>query len=216
MAPGPGALPAPPRSTRPRPKKSIGTKVALTAASLALAATGAIGGSYATWTASTVNPGQAVTAGLLTLENDKANRSLFAATNVRPGMSSSSSVVIANKAGANQLPMLATLSQQDVATTFSSSLRWTLHDQTRNWCYWPVNRAGACPDVLTSGGAWNASATVTDLKLRPIGGLPTDPWPAGESHTFVVEWALGADSPNADQGQSASFDLAWSGSQVPA
>jgi predicted ribosomally synthesized peptide with SipW-like signal peptide len=184
-------------------------RIPLTILAIGLATASVIGGSFAAWTAQTMNPGNQVSAGTLAITNDKSATSVFSASNVVPGDTGSGTVRIENSGTVPAAVMLT----QDTLTggSIAASLRLKVHDQTRNWCYWPVNQAGACP--LTGGvdgdgyGAWNASATLAALPLAATSGAAK--WPAAEAHTFSISWKLAASSPNGDQGQSASFRLVW-------
>jgi uncharacterized repeat protein (TIGR01451 family)/predicted ribosomally synthesized peptide with SipW-like signal peptide len=175
----------------------------VTLLALGMATAGVMAGSYAAWTAQTNNPGNAVTAGTLGMTNSKSAASVFSASNVVPGDTGSDTVTVTNS---GTVPMSVTLSQDAIsATGIETSLGLKVHDDTRNWCYWPNTGAGACATY----GAWDGSATLTNLALGATSGAAQ--WPAGEAHTFTISWQLSAASPNSDQGKAGSFRLVWDG-----
>jgi hypothetical protein len=186
-------------------RRSAPVRSALTLVALGIATSGIVAGSFAAWSAQTANPGNAVTAGTLTMSNDKAATSVFSASNVKPGDTGVGTVTVANT---GSLPMSVRLTQDQLASTgIESSLRLSIHDDTRDWCVYPSNSSGSC----ASRGAWNASATLTSFALPATSGAAQ--WPSGQSHTFTLSWELLGTSPNTDQGQTGSFRLVWDGLQ---
>lgn len=184
-------------------------RIPLTIIAIGLATAGVIGGSFAAWTAQTNNAGNQVTAGTISITNSKSGTSVFTASNVVPGQTGSNTVTITNGGSA---PMAVLLTQDNVtATGIEASLRLQVHDQTRNWCYYPVSQAGACPG--TGGvdgdgyGAWSTSLTAAPIAATSGAAK----WPAAEAHTFTVSWKLATSSPNSDQGKTGSFRLVWDG-----
>jgi predicted ribosomally synthesized peptide with SipW-like signal peptide/uncharacterized repeat protein (TIGR01451 family) len=164
-----------------------------------------IGGSFASWSAQTTNPGNAVTAGTLAMTNDKPAAAVFSATNVKPGDTGSSTVTITNS---GNIPMAVTLTEDTVTSTgIEASLGFQIYDAQRDWCYWPSNATGPCG----SYGAWNGSATLTNLAIASSSGGAR--WAASEAHTFTISWQLAASSPNSDQGKTGSFRLVWGATQ---
>jgi predicted ribosomally synthesized peptide with SipW-like signal peptide/uncharacterized repeat protein (TIGR01451 family) len=172
---------------------------------LGIATAGIIAGSYASWQAQTTNPGNQVTAGTLTMSNNKNGAAVFtAAPNAKPGDTGSNTVTITNT---GSVPMSVTLTQDQLAgTAIESSLELQIYDAQRNWCYWPLDASGSCG---ANWGAWNASATFTNFAIPNSSGGAQ--WAAAEAHTFTVSWRLLTSSPNTDQGQTGSFRLAWGG-----
>ncbi|MCB0879235.1 MAG: hypothetical protein KDC46_09685 [Thermoleophilia bacterium] len=192
---------------RVRSGRSLPTvlRVPLTLLALGVATAGMVLGSWAAWTAQTSNPTNQVTAGTLSMSNDKAATSVFTATNVVPGATGSGNVVIGNT---GSVPLSVTLTQDQLtATGIETSLGLKVYDQTRNWCYWPTNSSGACATY----GAWDASGTLAGLAIPATDGSAK--WPAGQTHTFTISWQLSASSPNSDQGKTGSFRLVWDGTQ---
>ncbi len=160
-------------------------------------------GSLAAWSDQTTNPGNTVTAGTLDLTNDKDGLAVFTAANVAPGDSGSDTVELTN---AGSIPMAVSLTQDQLSTSgIESSLRLSIHDAARDYCYYPVAAAGPC----ASRGAWDANLTALPLANAAGGAL----WPAGEAHTFNVSWELVTASTNADQGKVGSFRLVWDAAQ---
>lgn len=178
----------------------------VTILALGLASGGVFVGSFAAWTAQTTNPANAVAAGTLTMSNDKNATALFSASNVKPGDTGSTTVTVANT---GSIPMTVQLTQDTLAGSgIESSLGLKVHDDTRDWCYWPVSQPGACP---TGYGAWDARAALTGFTVPATDGSAR--WPAGQSHQFTISWQLAASSPNSDQGQTGTFRLVWDGTQ---
>ena len=201
-------IPATGRGVRPRRsstlRRSTRARVLVSLLALGVASAGIVAGSFAAWTTQTTNPGNQVKAGSLTMTNSRNATALFSATNVKPGDTGSSTVVINN---AGSIPMRAMLTQDQVtASGIEDSLGLKVHDDTRNWCYWPVSQAGACPAPY---GDFDADGSIAALPLASTTGALA--WPAGEAHTFSISWTLAATSPNSDQGKTGSFRLIWDG-----
>ncbi len=193
------------RGRRRRSRRFTLLRAALSLVALGVATAGILSGSYAAWTAQTTNPGNTVTAGTLTMSNDKNAAAVFTATNVVPGATGSDTVTVTNT---GSIPMTVQLTQDTLsASGIEASLRVSVHDDTRNWCVYPSNTAGAC---LTRG-AWDATGTLANFPLPATDGSAQ--WPAGQVHTFTLSWELVASSPNSDQGKTGSFRLVWDGLQ---
>lgn len=192
----------PARSMRRRRRRGP-LRIAVTALALGIATAGMIAGSFAAWTAQTSNPGNSVTSGTLTMSNDKNATSVFAATNVRPGDTGSSTVVVQNT---GSVPMSVKLTQDTLSSSgIEASLGLKVYDSTRDWCYWPTNASGTCATF----GAWDASSSLTNLALAATDGSAQ--WPAGQLHSFTISWQLALSSPNSDQGKAGSFRFVWDG-----
>jgi hypothetical protein len=184
------------RAKRPR-------RMVLTALALGVATAGMIAGSYAAWTAQTTNPGNAVAAGNLAMTNSKNGTYVFSASNVKPGDTGNSTVTVTNT---GSVTGAVKLTQDTVSSTgIEASLGLTVHDDTRNYCYWPLPAtAGACN---YGWGAWDASSTLSTFSVPNSSGGSL--WAAAEAHTFTISWQLSASSPNSDQGRTGSFRLVW-------
>lgn len=201
----------------PGPGRNV-RKAALTILALGAASAAVVFGSLAAWTAQTTNPGNTITAGKLTLGNDKAATALFAADEqAKPGQSGTDTVTISNDGSA---PMNVTLSQSGVVDTMSdgnNDMKFTILDRATGNCVYPA-AAGPCPalDAATAGADWNGAARLTNVALPGTGGAG---WAAAESHTFAITWAYTDDgvvnnTTNDGSGRKAAFDLTWNG--VPA
>lgn len=179
-------------------------RLAVTVLALGAASATIMLGSYAAWTAQTTNPGNSVTAGTLTMTNNKDATAVFTATGAKPGDTGSSTVSVANS---GSIPMTVKLTQDTVTDTgFGADLQLKIHDDTKNYCYWPTQAAGACG----SYGAWDASGTLSAFSVAGTGGAQ---WAAAESHTFTVSWSFDSASGNSSQGKAASFQLVFDGEQ---
>ncbi|MEO6866603.1 MAG: TasA family protein [Gaiellales bacterium] len=197
------ATPVTTEATAPRPRRV--RQIAATLLAIGLASSVAVIGSQASWTAQTENAGNTATAGTLDLTNDKSGKSIFAATNIKPGDTGSGTVKLRN---AGTVPLAVKLTQDNVVNGFAAtSLKLSVHDDARNWCVYPANAAGTCATT----GAWDGTSSLTALALPAIDGAAK--WAAGEEHTYTVSWALDLSSPNADQGKVGSFRLVWDGVQ---
>lgn len=180
------------------------SKAAFTVLALGGTTAAVVFGTQAAWTDQTTNTGNSVTAGSLNMTNDKDAASIISATDVAPGGTGSNTVVITN---AGTLPMSVNLTQDTISNTFTANmLKLKVHDDTRNWCYWPATGAGAC----ATWGDWNGSATMTNLAIANTAGGAM--WPASQAHTFTVTYELDATSPSVDSGKTGSFRLVWDGS----
>jgi predicted ribosomally synthesized peptide with SipW-like signal peptide len=194
-------------------------KIALSVLALGGATAAVVFGSWAAWTAQTTNPGNQVTAGRLTLGNDKDAAAILTTnvTDVQPGDTSSDTVTITNT---GSVPMDVTLSQSGVTDALSDGnnvLKFTIFDADTGDCVYPAG-TGACPalDDTTLGADWNGVATLTNFALP---GEVTAEWAAGENHTFTVTWEYTDDgvvnnTNNVVAARTADFDLTWNG--VPA
>lgn len=180
-------------------------RLALTLLAFGVASSGVVFGSYAAWTDQTTNTGNSVTAGTLAMTNSKNASAVFtSATDIKPGDTNFGTVTITNS---GSLPMSVTLTQDTMTNGFTvNMMKLKIHDDTRNWCYWPATGAGACATFAD----WDATGTVNALAIANTAGGAM--WPASQAHTFTVTWELDSTSPNADQGKSASFRLVWNGS----
>jgi predicted ribosomally synthesized peptide with SipW-like signal peptide len=188
--------------TRGAHRVSRSARLWISTMAIGIATAGIIGGSFASWTAQTTNPGNAVTAGTLAMTNNKPAAAVFTATNVKPGDTGFNTVTITNS---GNVAMAVKLTKDNVTTTgIEPSLGLQVYDQQRNWCYWPSNTSGTCATY----GAWNTS--LANLPILSAAGGAT--WPSGElAHTFTISWQLSASSPNSDQGKTGSFRLVWDG-----
>ncbi|MCW2926527.1 MAG: hypothetical protein JWM86_495 [Thermoleophilia bacterium] len=198
------AAPVPAVSVRRRRRRIRGrARMAVTILGLGVATAGMVAGSFAAWTAQTTNPGNSVSTGTLGMTNDKPAASVFSATNVVPNQVGSSTVKITNS---GNVPLSVKLTQDQLsASGVEASLRLSIHDDARDYCYWPTTGPGAC----ATRGAWDASATLATLAIpNSTGGAQ---WASNEAHTFTLSWELLASSPNSDQGKTGSFRLVWNG-----
>ena len=113
-------------------------KIALSALALGAASAAVVFGSFAAWTAQTTNPGNSVSTGTLTMTNNKNAAAVITATNIKPGDTGSSTVVIANS---GNIPLTVRLTQSAVVQGASSFLKINIFDGTN--CVYPAG-VGAC------------------------------------------------------------------------
>jgi autotransporter adhesin len=179
-------------------------RLALTLLAFGVVSVGAVAGSTAAWTDSTSNAGNSIAGGTLAMTNDKDAAAVFSASTIKPGDTGSGTVIVSNT---GSVSMGVKLTQDTWSNGFAASmLQLKIHDDTRDWCYWPTTGAGPCG----SWGDWDARSTLSGLDIANTAG--TQYWPASEAHTFTVSWRLDTTSTNVDQGKTASFRLLWDGS----
>jgi hypothetical protein len=191
-------------------------KLALSVLGLGAATAAVVFGSWASWTAQTTNPGNKVTAGTLTMTNDKAATKLFDVTDIKPGASGDEDVVIGAGTGSEDLKV--TLSA-DVTTDFYNDagidgdtenlLQVQIYDSTESRCVYPNDADGAC----STWGNWtHDDLGAFSLQLKDSAGDPLA-LTAGSPHTFNVAWQFtnGGSEDNDSQGETAEFGLTWDG-----
>ena len=148
-------------------------------------------GTFGGFTSATANPGNSVHAGTLTMTNSATGAAVVTTTtglalnNMKPGDTASGSVTITNS---GSLPADLSLTIDATANSF------------------PANTL----DLLVKDGATTVyTGAVTDAGPIALGGT----WAAGASHTYDVTVSIPLSAGNGAQGQTASFDLNWSGAQ---
>ena len=192
-------------AVQPAPSRRDGLSVRLLATMLAmgLATAMVMFGSYAAWTDQTTNPGNTVTAGALSIDNDKDGVAVFTATGVVPGDSGSDTVTIEND---GTVPAQVFLTQSGLsASAIEADLRLAIYDAERDYCYYQNGgpAAGPCGALAP----WNGTATINDLQIMNASGGTH--WAVNDSHTFTVYWEFDSAAGNATQGQTGTFDLTW-------
>jgi predicted ribosomally synthesized peptide with SipW-like signal peptide len=195
-------------------------KVALSVLALGAATAAVVFGSWASWSAVTTNPGNSVTAGTLTMTNSKNGLTVWTVpfSSIKPGETGSNTVTLTNT-GTEDLSSV-TLKQSaitDFVGDASNALQLKIHDDTADRCIWPTDSAGACAGF----GAWTTTGALAGagFAIKDNGGTTdvwsgTSPGPA-EAHTFTISWNFtnGGSVDNGSQGDTATFDLTWTGLQ---
>lgn len=143
--------------------------------------------------------------------NSRNGRAVIVATDVVPGQTRSSSVTIANT---GVQPIRFRLTQDRVATTFTSALRLRIYDTTTRRCIYPARASvGNC----TAWGAWKGGRALTgySIKGKPKVGTttPSTTFARGEKHSIRVSWYLLRTATNADQRRRGTFRLLWVAAQ---
>lgn len=193
-------------------------KVALSALGLGGATAAVVFGSWAAWTAETTNPGNSVTAGRLTMANQKGavdsdgNPVLTTGVSaVQPGDGNSDTVTITNTGTGNMAVKLTKTAGTDAISDANNVLKLTIFDSATGNCIYPAG-PGACPTLgaATAGAAWTGA--FANAAAPGIGGAA---WATNEAHDFVVTWKYTDDgtvnnSKNDATAKTASFDLTWS------
>jgi spore coat-associated protein N len=158
-----------------------------------LVAAGAIAvGSGATFTSSSANTISSVTSGTLTQSNSKANAAVFNLSNMKPGDVVNGSLTIKNT---GSLPATFSLTETASTNTFTgANLGLTITNTTTN----KVVYTG------TFGGL--VDGTKNDLGVVA----------PGVANDYVFSVKLDANTPNADQGKTATAAYQWDSVQADA
>lgn len=157
-----------------------------------LTAAGAIAvGSGATFTSTSSNTISAVTAGTLTHSNSKADAAIFNLTNMKPGDTLNGSLTLKNT---GSLPAAFSLTETSSANAFTgANLKLTIKDS-------------AAPSTPVYDGTFGGLVDGTKNALGTFA--------AGESHTYTFTVTLDQNTPDADQGKSASAAYKWDSVQL--
>jgi hypothetical protein len=161
-------------------------------------------GSGASFTSQTASPGNMITAGALTIDNDKRNDgtegAIFHADNMKPGDSTSGVVTVSNTGtvdGAFTLAMAA-----PTASGTGADLSGRLHLQ--------VEELGSGSGVVAT--------PIADTTISAVGTTPVSlgTWSGGSSHRyrFTVTWPSGLSGDNAYMSSGLSMDFTWSATQA--
>jgi spore coat-associated protein N len=171
------------------------------ALALLLLSAGMAVGSGASFTAQSASPGNLVTAGALTIDNNKKNAGLqgaiFSATNMKPGDSTTGTVAVTNTG--------------DVAGDFSLALSGITNTPGPNG----GNLSGRLN--LHVEDITGAAVDVYDGVVSGYGATKalTSNWAGGASRTyrFTVSWPTGLANDNNYQGSQLEMDFDWSAVQ---
>ncbi|MDC5697176.1 CalY family protein [Intrasporangium calvum] len=165
-------------------------KILVPLATLVVAGAIAVG-SGATFSSTSENTISSVTAGTLTQSNSKDGLAVFNVANIKPGDTVNGTVTIKNT---GSLPANFTLTEVSSSNGFSGN-----------------NLTLVIKNQATNAEVYNG--TFGGLKSAGAKGLG-DTWAAGASNTYVFTVKLALDTPNADQGASASATYKWDATQV--
>ncbi|GLB68730.1 CalY family protein [Arthrobacter mangrovi] len=144
-------------------------------------------GSGADFAASSVNSGNAFTAGSLSQTNSKADKAVFNMSNLKPGDSVTGSVTITNS---GSLPASFTL-KETATNGFTDPALLTLKvTDTKN------------------------SSTVYSGALGALGTKDLGSWAAGEARDFVFTATLSPAAGNTEQGKTATAEYTWGSTQA--
>lgn len=165
------------------------TKILVPLATLAAAGALAVG-SGATFTSETGNTVSAVTSGTLTQSNSKADQAIFNLSNMKPGDTVNGSLTLTNT---GSLPATFSLTEVSSATEFASPyLSLTVTDVT----------SGAVVYNGDFGGLVDGASN--DLGV----------WASGAAHQFTFSVKLAQNTPNSEQGHTASATYRWNSVQL--
>lgn len=178
--------------SRANPRKLMGALMML------LLAAGLAVGSGASFTATSASPGNMVTAGALTIDNNKKNNgtesAIFNIGPLRPGQSDNGTVTVTNTGNVPGVFNLALASS--TAGGAGSNLANRLHLKVEE-----VNGSG------TVIGTPFADALVNTMGATNALGT----WIGGEAHTykFTVSWPTGLTGDDAYQGSTLQLNFNW-------
>jgi hypothetical protein len=153
-----------------------------------LASVGLAVGSGATFTSHTANLDNTFTSGSLVHTNSKDGIAIVTGSNLKPGDVSTGTVTIKNTGTLKGSFKLT--ETNDVNGFGAGNLKLNIEDVT----------TPASPATLYSG----------DLGGVAAAGIAVSPdWAVGEARTYKFTVTLDANTPNADQGKSATADYEW-------
>lgn len=146
------------------------------------------------------------------VSNSLDGRALFNVQDLQPGWAGRRRVVLSN---VGPQPFSRVTLTQDLVDTggYSDALQLNIYDVTTQRCLYPRPPIDArLPRAVAEErrclwASWDAQDAVKFLAVPGRDGTPT--WRRAEQHLFFVRWRLAPDSPNSDQGRSASFRLRW-------
>ncbi|MEA2281237.1 MAG: hypothetical protein QOK21_1844 [Solirubrobacteraceae bacterium] len=159
-------------------------------------------GSGASFTSQSASPGNMITAGALTVSNDKKSNgtegAIFHADNMKPGDTVTGTVTVSNT---GNVPGLFSLGMATPTPTGPGS------DLS--------NRLRLAVDELNPSDAVTGTPLPATL-VSSIGTTALGTWAGGTSHTyrFTVTWPTGLTGDNAYQSSGLSLDFTWSATQA--
>jgi spore coat-associated protein N len=178
--------------SRANPRKLMGALMML------LLAAGLAVGSGASFTASTASPGNMVTAGALTIDNNKKDSgtqsAIFNISDMRPGQSSSGTVTVTNT---GSVPGVFNLALSGTTPGGAgSNLANRLHLKVEE-----LDGLGAVTGTPFADAVVNTMGSTNALGT----------WNGGDSHTYklTVSWPSGLSGDDAYQGSTLQLDFAW-------
>lgn len=164
--------------------------------------------SYAAFTSSTDNPGNAWSAGAIALSDDDSGAAMFAADDLQPGSTGVNCIAVTSDGSLSpDIRLYADNAAQ--AQDLDAYLQLDIVQGTGGGY-------GSCDDFVPA----TADATVFSGTLAGLASTAVDhasglgPWASvggGEERVFKVSYTLSADAPNTVQGGSAGLDLVWEG-----
>ena len=180
------------------PRKLMGALLML------LVAAGLAVGSGASFTSQTASPGNMITAGALTANNDKKNNgtegAIFHADNMKPGDTVTGTVTVSNTGNVDG----------DFSLSMAApSLSGTGSDLS--------NRLHLKVEALDSSDAVTGTP-IADTVISSVGTSPVSlgTWTGNTNHKyrFTVTWPTGLTGDNAYMSSGVSMDFTWSATQA--
>jgi hypothetical protein len=191
-----------------RPKRTLGALV------LMLIAIGVAIGSGANFTSRAENPSNTFTAGIVRMDNSKANAAVLAAANMKPGAPPQTGTVDIQNAGS--LDMVVSLTRDQLSNTdtgasnptrFSDKVNLTIADCGAHASDGTPAPCGDANDTVVYGP--NASLSAMD----DVVALGT--FAKNEKHRFQFSAALDPSAGNEYVSDGASARFVWDGVQTP-
>jgi spore coat-associated protein N len=142
--------------------------------------------SGATFNASSANPGNGYATGTLTMDNSKADKAIFSASNLKAGDTAVGTVTITNSGTLEASYRLT----EDADNPFTGDLLELVITDTTNG------------DVVYTG------------TLGAAGSIDLGTWDAEESRTYEFRTTLHIDADNDEQGKTATASYRWDAVQT--
>ena len=182
-----------------QPKRALGALAVL------VAATSVVIGSGASFSASTANPDNQFTAGILSMSNSKAPGAVLSASGMKPGDTVTGTVDIQNTgslAGVFTLRRTA-LTNTDAVNPLAPQLNLVVADCGE----WP---APATPEPCDDGDDVSRSSGALSALT---GTVSLGNYSASEKHTYKFSVTLASGAGDVHQGDSATAEFTWDATQ---
>lgn len=183
-----------------QPKRALGALAVL------VAATGVVIGSGANFTASSANPSNTFSAGILSMSNSAAPGAILGATGLKPGVTTTGTVDIQNTgtiAGDFTLRRSA-LTNTDATNPMAAVLQLVVKDCGE----WP---APGTPEPCGDGD--DVTRVTSSLAGMGTGNHPLTNFSANEKHTFEFSVTLDATAGDVYENGGSTAEFTWDATQ---